>query len=182
MKASLQAPMGPPRPVGRSESSSTRTSASSTDPPASRAIDSASAMLDLWESSPDSKPTINSAIPEPAPALLLASSGSSRRRLAGHSFDWTSLRVASQAASQLSKVTAALARKRGRSWIRIHASEMTSITPSEPITSLLGSGPAPDLGSGPAPDAGSLRVSHQPRGVSVRTDSTKSSMGVWLVA
>jgi hypothetical protein len=68
----------------------------------------------------------------------------------------------------------AVARKVGRRWIRIQASEMTPRIPSLPMTMR--------SGLGPAPEPGSRRLSHQPAGVSMRTDSTKSSMCVWLVA
>ena len=46
--------------------------------------------------------------------------------------------------------------------------------PSEPIRSR--------SGLGPAPEPGRRRLSQGPRGVSARTDSTKSSMCVWSVA
>ena len=68
----------------------------------------------------------------------------------------------------------AVARNVGRRWIRIQASVITPRMPSLPITIR--------SGLGPAPEPGSRRLSHQPCGVSMRTDSTKSSMWVWLVA
>ena len=68
----------------------------------------------------------------------------------------------------------AVARNVGRAWMRIHASVMTPRMPSLPMTMR--------SGDGPAPEPGRRRLSHQPCGVSIRTDSTKSSMWVWLVA
>ena len=73
-----------------------------------------------------------------------------------------------------SNVTPAVARKVGRRWMRIHASLMIPRMPSLPITIR--------SGDGPAPEPGKRRDSHQPCGVSMRTDSTKSSMWVWFVA
>ena len=78
------------------------------------------------------------------------------------------------AADHEAKVTPAVARKVGRRWMRIHASLMIPRMPSLPITMR--------SGDGPAPEPGSRRDSHHPWGVSMRTDSTKSSMCVWLVA
>ena len=72
------------------------------------------------------------------------------------------------------KVTPADARYWGRACIRIHASVMMPSMPSLPM--------AMRSGLGPAPLPGSRRDSHTPVGVTMRTDSTKSSMWVWLVA
>ena len=83
-------------------------------------------------------------------------------------------RTASQPAAQSANVTPAVARNTGRRCTRIHADVMMPRMPSLPI--IIRSG------DGPAPEPGSRRDSHQPRGVSTRTDSTKSSMWVWLVA
>jgi hypothetical protein len=71
-------------------------------------------------------------------------------------------------------MTAADSLNRGASCTRIHACVITPRMPSEPIRSR--------SGLGPAPDPGSRRLSHGPRGVSARIDSTKSSMCVWRVA
>jgi hypothetical protein len=68
------------------------------------------------------------------------------------------------------KRTDTLARKRGRSWSRIHASVMMPSAPSEPRNRR--------SGLGPAPDPGSRRLSLIPAGVTTRIDSTKSSMWV----
>jgi hypothetical protein len=68
----------------------------------------------------------------------------------------------------------AVARNRGRAWIRIHAWVMIPRMPSDRMASR--------FGSGPAPEAGSRRASHQPAGVIIRTVSMNSSMWVWLVA
>ena len=70
--------------------------------------------------------------------------------------------------------TLALARYTGRGTMRIQASVMTPRMPSLPHTSR--------LGSGPAPEAGSRALCHSPRGVSMRTDCTRSSMCVCRVA
>ena len=78
------------------------------------------------------------------------------------------------AASQLPNVTPAEARYWGRFCTRIQASVMTPSIPSLPI--------ARRSGLGPAPLPGSRRDSITPAGVSMRSDSTKSSMCVWFVA
>ena len=96
------------------------------------------------------------------------------RRFAGHSFACTMRRTASAPASHEPNTTPAVARKRGRAWLRIHASVMMPRMPSLPITRR--------SGLGPAPEPGRRRLSHQPCGVSMRVDSTKSSMWVWFVA
>ena len=96
------------------------------------------------------------------------------RRLAGHSLACTIIRTASQPAAHESNVIPAVARNTGRRWIRIHASVTMPRIPSEPITIR--------SGLGPAPLPGRRRLSHHPLGVSIRTDSTKSSMCVWFVA
>ena len=74
----------------------------------------------------------------------------------------------------VANVMPAVARNTGRRCTRIHAEVMMPRMPSLPI--IIRSG------DGPAPEPGSRRDSHQPCGVSIRTDSTKSSMWVWLVA
>ena len=96
------------------------------------------------------------------------------RRFAGHSFACTIILTASQPAAHESNVIPAVARNTGRFWIRTHASETMPKIPSEPITIR--------SGLGPAPLPGRRRLSHHPFGVSIRTDSTKSSMWVWFVA
>ena len=92
------------------------------------------------------------------------------RQLAGQSFACTIWRTASVPISHDGNTMPAVARKVGRRWIRIHASLITPRMPSLPITSR--------SGLGPAPEPGSRRLSHHPLGVSMRTDSTKSSMCV----
>ena len=168
MKAFLQAPTAPPRPVGRPVPSETTMSASSTLPEHSLAMSTAMLMGHSWGISPDSKPTISSAVLPSSPALLPARSGSSRRKLAGHSLVWTMRRAASYPRSQEGKVTPAVARYLGRSWTLIHASVMIPRMPSLPR--------ARRSGLGPAPLPGRRLDSHQPAGVSIRTDSTMSSM------
>ena len=96
------------------------------------------------------------------------------RRLAGHSLACTICRTASYPAAHDGNVTPAVARYCGRRCRRIHAPVMIPRMPSLPITIR--------SGDGPAPEPGRRRDSHHPRGVSMRTDSTKSSMWVWLVA
>ena len=64
--------------------------------------------------------------------------------------------------------------KRGRSRTRTQASVITPRMPSEPISIR--------SGLGPAPEPGRRRLSQTPRGVSARTDSTRSSMWVPSVA
>ena len=88
----------PPRPVGAALPSSTLTSSSSTRPPHSRAMSTASPMLCRCDSSADSKPTIKSACVPSSPG------GSAQPRpdrgcgkFAGHSFACTIWRTASQA-------------------------------------------------------------------------------------
>ena len=83
-------------------------------------------------------------------------------------------RTASYPEPQVGNRTPAVARKRGRACTRTQASEMMPRIPSLPITMR--------SGLGPAPLPGSRRDSHHPFGVSIRTDSTNSSMWVWLVA
>ena len=109
-----------------------------------------------------------------SPAARPASTGSRMRQLAGHSLACTIWRTASAPASQVGNTMPAVARNVGRRWIRIQASVITPRMPSLPITIR--------SGLGPAPEPGSRRLSHHPCGVSMRTDSTKSSMWVWLVA
>ena len=92
------------------------------------------------------------------------------RRLAGHNLACTIIRTASQPAGHESNVIPAVDRNVGRFWIRIHASVTTPRIPSEPMTIR--------SGLGPAPLPGRRRLSHHPCGVSIRTDSTKSSMWV----
>ena len=109
-----------------------------------------------------------------SPAARPASTGSRMRQFAGHSLACTIWRTASVPASHVGNTMPAVARNVGRRWIRIHASVMTPRMPSLPITMR--------SGLGPAPEPGSRRLSHHPLGVSMRIDSTKSSMWVWLVA
>ena len=71
-------------------------------------------------------------------------------------------------------MTPAEALKRGRWRTRTQASVITPRIPSEPSSMR--------SGLGPAPEAGNRRLSHAPRGVSARTDSTRSSMCVASVA
>ena len=118
--------------------------------------------------------TVDDAKEEAAIAKSSADSGSRMRRLAGHSLAWAICRTASLPSAQESKVMPAVARNTGRACTRIQASVITPRMPSEPITMR--------SGLGPAPDPGKRRDSHQPCGVHMRTDSTKSSMWVWLVA
>ena len=66
------------------------------------------------------------------------------------------------------------ARNVGRSCKRIHASVITPSVPSEPSNMR--------SGDGPAPEPGRRRLSHTPRGVTARIDSTKSSIWVCSVA
>ena len=68
------------------------------------------------------------------------------------------------------KRTAPPSRNFGRSCRRIHACVMTPRIPSEPISMR--------SGLGPAPEPGRRRLSITPLGVTVRSDSTKSSMCV----
>ena len=68
----------------------------------------------------------------------------------------------------------AVALNAGRSCRRTQASVMTPRMPSEPATSR--------SGDGPAPEPGNRRVAITPVGVTVRVDSTKSSMWVRFVA
>ena len=109
-----------------------------------------------------------------SPAARPASMGSRMRQLAGHSLACTMWRTATVPVAHDGKTIPAVARNVGRRWIRIQASVMRPRTPSLPMTMR--------SGLGPAPEPGSRRLSHQPLGVSIRTDSTKSSMWVWLVA
>ena len=83
-------------------------------------------------------------------------------------------RAASQLPSHVENVTPAVARYFGLTCIRIQASVMIPRIPSLPI--------AMRFGSGPAPPPGRRLLSHHPDGVSIRTDSTNSSMCVWFVA
>ena len=62
----------------------------------------------------------------------------------------------------------------GGSCTRTQARVITPSVPSEPISIR--------SGDTPAPEPGSRRDSHAPRGVSARTDSTRSSMCVYSVA
>ena len=108
------------------------------------------------------------------PAATAASTGSNRRQLAGQSLVCTIRRAASAPAAKVGKTTPADARKTGLTWIRIHASVIMPKMPSLPM--------AIRSGLGPAPLPGRRRDSHTPAGVIIRTDSTMSSMWVWLVA
>ena len=103
-----------------------------------------------------------------------ASPSSSRRQFDGCSPDCASARAAAAPAVKSSNSTPAEARKRGLSCTLTHASVITPSTPSEPIISR--------SGLGPAPEPGSRRLSHSPLGVIARTDSTRSSMWVHSVA
>jgi hypothetical protein len=103
-------------------------------------------------------------------ADVAASPGSSSRQFAGNSPACATARVAAAAASSDANRTDSPARNVGRSCTRSHASTMTPSVPSEPRRSR--------SGDGPAPDPGSRRDSMTPAGVTVRMDSTKSSMCV----
>ena len=105
-----------------------------------------------------------------SPAARSASTGSRIRRFAGHSLACTIWRTASVPASHVGNTMPAVARNDGRRCTRIHASVITPRIPSLPTTIR--------SGLGPAPDPGRRRLSHHPFGVSIRTDSTKSSMCV----
>ena len=108
------------------------------------------------------------------PAARSASTGSRIRQFAGHSLACTIWRTASVPAAHVGNTMPAVARNVGRCWTRIHASVITPRIPSLPTTMR--------SGLGPGARAGRRRLSHQPFGVSIRTDSTKSSMWVWFVA
>ena len=127
-----------------------------------------------WGTSADSNPSSSKALTPSIPAAAAASTGSNRRQLAGQSLVWTMRRAASAPAAKVGKVTPADARNTGRAWMRIQASVMMPRMPSLPI--------AIRSGLGPAPLPGRRRDSQRPDGVTIRTDSTMSSICVWLVA
>ena len=84
--------------------------------------------------------------------------------------DCDSARTATEPWAKPGKCTPTEARNVGRACTRTQACVITPRMPSEPIRSR--------SGLGPAPEPGSRRLSQTPRGVSARTDSTRSSMCV----
>ena len=112
-------------------------------------------------------------MPSPAP-VISASAASRRRQFAGSRPAWTISRTASQASPKRSKRTVAAAFHSGRGRTRTQASVITPRIPSLPSSIR--------SGDGPAPEPGSRRLSQVPRGVTARTDSTRSSTCVSLVA
>src|SRR5699024_10129138 len=126
----------------------------------SRAISSARPIHGCTGWSVDSKPRTRTELVDPA--LIFASTGSSRRQFDGASPDWDSSRTASTPRSYSANATAAVAFQRGLGWTRNQASVITPRIPSDPrnIRS----------GDGPAPDPGSRRDSETPAGETTRSD------------
>ena len=167
-KAFRQAPTASGRPVSSPDWSRILTWSSSTTSPQFLAMAITCRMCSPCGTSPDSKPRTSTACSPSKPRAFGASPGSSKRQFAGHNFVCTICLTASAPAPKEENVTAAEARKRGRAWSRVQASAIIPRIPSLPNTSR--------SGLGPAPLPGRRRDSQMPLGVTIRTDSTKSSM------
>ena len=175
MNASRQAPTLPPRPVGSPCPSSTLMSSSATI--AARAAGDLDGDRDgvtlrqLGGLEADDDQRLRAV----EPGRPLGLDRVEDPQLAGHSLACTIWRTASVPASHVGNTMPAVARNVGRRWI---AHPRLGDHAEDPLAADRPSGP----GSALRPNPGSRRLSHHPFGVSIRTDSTKSSMWVWLVA
>ena len=138
-------------------------------------MSTASPMAWRCEWSADSKLTITSDCTPSRPAARPASAGSRMRQLAGHSLAWTIWRTASVPDSHVGNTMPAVARNVGR---RLDPHPRLG----DHAEDALAADDHPVGRRARRPSPGRRRLSHQPCGVSIRTDSTKSSMWVWLVA